>query len=74
MSSKPSKTLKVGGIATASIDNETDQLIITREGGLVAVTVTDLRGSVLWFHHPMSGWYIEVDMRKEDSTESEQQI
>lgn len=73
MSSKPGKTLKVGGIANAGIDSDTDQLIITREGGLVAVTVTDLRGSVLWFHHPMSGWYIEVDTRKDDSTESENQ-
>lgn len=69
---KPNKTLKVGGIANAGIDSDTDQLIITPKGGLVAVTVTDLRGNVVWIRHPLSGWYIEVDTRKEQ-TESEQE-
>lgn len=71
--SKPDKTLKVGGHARAGIDSDTDQLIITPEGGLVVVSICDLDGIVMWMHHPLSGWYIEADMRTQSTTESEGQ-
>lgn len=73
MSDKPGKTLKVGGIANVGIDSDTDQLIITPSDGLITVTVFDLDGIVMWIHHPLSGWYIESDMRKSSQTESESQ-
>lgn len=56
------KTVKVGGHAKVEIDG--DKLTVTPEGGLIAVTVTDLRGNVIYMHHPLSGWYIEMDLRK----------
>jgi hypothetical protein len=69
----PGKTLKVGGTADAEINSAADQLIITPQGGLVTVTVFDTRGLVVWMHHPLSGWYIEVDNRKPESTEKGEQ-
>jgi hypothetical protein len=68
---KPGKTLKVGGTANAAID--ADRLIITPQGGLVTVTVFDTRGLVVWMHHPLSGWYIEVDNRKPEAPQKESQ-
>jgi hypothetical protein len=66
---KPDKTLKVGGNAHVAVEG--DKLTVTPSGGLIALTVADLDGIVMWMHHPLSGWYIECDMRKSTTTESE---
>lgn len=58
---KPAKRLQVGGMAEAVVVG--DALMISPSGGLVVVTVTDLDGNVVWTHHPLSGWTVEVDMR-----------
>lgn len=58
---KPAKRLQVGGMAEAKVVG--DALMIAPSGGLVVVTVIDLDGTVVWMHHPLSGWYVEMDMR-----------
>lgn len=68
---KPGKTLKVGGHAHVEVDE--GKLVIAPRGGLISVTIFDLDGIVMWMYHPLSGWYIENDMRNSSQTESEQQ-
>lgn len=60
---KPGKTLKVGGHVTTTIDG--NKLIIEATEGLCVATTADLEGGVVFMFHPLSGWYIEVDMRKD---------
>lgn len=55
------KHLRVSGTATPYIDK--NSLVVPAFDGLVAVTVTDIRGNVLYIYHPLAGWYIEVDNR-----------
>lgn len=61
---KPNKTLKVGGHATVEIDDTGQTIAITGGEGLTIATVTDLDGNVVYMHHPLTGWYIEMDLRK----------
>lgn len=62
---KPSKNLTANGKTEVIIED--NKLTIAAVDGLSAVTVTDARGNVLYMYHPMSGWYIEYNMRKEES-------
>jgi hypothetical protein len=57
------KTVKVEG--NAKVEIEGDRLIITPEGGLIAIMIADLAGTIAYMHHPLSGWYIEMDLRKD---------
>lgn len=57
------KTVKVGGYAHVEVDG--DKLVVKPEGGLIAVAIADMKGNRIWMHHPLSGWYIEMDMPRE---------
>lgn len=57
------KTIKVGGYARLTLEG--DKLIVTPEGGLIAIAVCDLDGNKLLVHHPLSGWYEEAKVTKE---------
>lgn len=59
----PDKTLKVSDKANVSVDGNSLQIEATK--GLISVVVADTDGVVMWVYHPLSGWYIERDMRKE---------
>lgn len=66
---KPDKTLKVGGQAQVTVNGET--LTIVPQNGLIAVSIADTSGIVMWMHHPLSGWYVEADMRRDNTDGSE---
>lgn len=59
------KTLKVSG--KIDVAAEGNRLIITATEGLSVASVADVSGNVLWVFHPLSGWYIELDMRQPDN-------
>lgn len=62
---KPDKNVTVTGTAAISVTDDGKMAIEPRDG-LIFVTVMDATGLVLYFWHPLSGWYIEADGRKED--------
>ena len=35
--------------------------------GLITAVVGDANGNALLMYHPLSGWYVEMDMRKADN-------
>jgi hypothetical protein len=55
------KTVKLTGKATVVIDGA--ELKVTGNEGLVFATTGDESGAVVYMYHPLSGWYIERDMR-----------
>jgi len=59
---KPDKTLTLSGAVEVKVEG--NRLIIEASGGLTAAMAADARGQVLWMWHPLSGWYVEADMRK----------
>lgn len=57
------KTVKATGKANVTIDG--DKLVINQEGsGLISVMVGDGDGAVAYMYHPLSGWYVEMDLRR----------
>lgn len=56
-----------GKILMEIVDNK---LVLEASEGLVMATVMGGSGAVLWFYHPLAGWYIEHDFRG-GSTEDE---
>lgn len=56
------KTLKISGKVEVAVEG--NRLIITATEGLSVANLADTAGNVLWVYHPLSGWYIELDMRK----------
>lgn len=54
--------MKVGGTVEVSVDGR--RLNVEAAGGLVMVSTMDTSGIVMWMWHPLSGWYIERDLRK----------
>lgn len=72
MSDKPGKTLRMSGATNIEIDG--DKFTVLPDGkGLITVWVGEAKGGVVYMFHPLSGWYIEVDMRRDDSTQQESQ-
>lgn len=57
------KTVKISGKAEISSDG--NAITIQASEGLVAVTATDCTGNVVYFWHPLSGWYVEIDLRNQ---------
>lgn len=57
------KTVKVSGKLNIQIDG--DKLVITPEDGLASVVTVDENGSKAYFYHPLSGWYVELEMLSE---------
>lgn len=61
---KPDKSVTVTGTAAISVTDDS-KMVIEPTDGLISITVMDGTGLVLYFWHPLSGWYIEADGRKE---------
>ncbi len=57
------KTLRLSGKAVWKVNG--NKLEIEGLGGLVTAVVGDADGNVLLMYHPLSGWYVEMDMRKD---------
>jgi len=57
------KTLKLSGKAVCRANG--NKLEIEGLDGLITAVVGDANGNVLLMYHPLSGWYVEMDMRKE---------
>lgn len=56
-----------GKIVMEVIDGK---LVLDASEGLVMAALMGGSGAVVWFHHPLTGWYIEHDFRR-GSTEDE---
>lgn len=54
----PGKTVKVSG--TLDVEFDGDRMILTPRDGLVCVTTLDADWMTVHFHHPLSGWYVQV--------------
>lgn len=60
------RTLKASGKAEATAASA-NKLEVTATDGLVEVNVTDARGNILYVYHPLSGWYTQLDLRRDEN-------